>query len=99
MSLSVVVEIGSGDRRLKDAEVNTAIDYNTLVRYGKKAIYDTRPYNEMTFSALYKPVFPNDVVMINDKILGKKKAIVHEHKINIQGGLVRSEYTVRCDYE
>lgn len=99
MSISVLVEIGNGDKQLNDISNDAVIDYNTLVRQGKKAIYDTRTYKSLNFSALYKPVFPNDVVFINDKILGQRKGIVQAHNITIQDGIIRSNYTIRCDYE
>lgn len=99
MSLNVLVSIGSGDRRLPDVVDDFIMDYNTLLEYGKKKIYDTRSHKVMKFSSLYKSVFPNDVVLVNDKILGNKKGIVKSHTISITNGIVKSDFEVICDYE
>lgn len=99
MSISVLVEIENGDKQLNEITTDVIFDYNTLVKIGKKAIYDTRAYNDLKFSSVYKSVLPNSVVFLNDKILGNKKGILQSYTINISKGVVDTEYNVRCDYE
>lgn len=99
MSVSVLVEIGNGDNRLDD-ETNELINsFDMAVKYGKKKIYDTRTKKAISFNSKYKYVTPNDLIEINDNIIGHKKCLVVEHNIQISNGVITSNLTVESDYE
>lgn len=99
MSISLLVEIGNGDKRSNDISNNLINSFDIATKYGKKHLYDTRTKKNITFDSKYKSITPNDLININDNIIGNKKCIVTKHSIRIQNGIVTSSFQVETDYE
>lgn len=99
MSISLLVEIGNGDNRMSDESNELINSFDMAVKYGKKKIYDTRTKKTISFNSRYKSVTPNNLIEINDSIIGHKKGIVTRHNIQISNGIITSNITVESDYE